>query len=98
QRRAVPLVLLFSGKKTNTLTHLINKTTDFNAVNALLTSAGEREQFYAKVLQVALAHDNVFVMKAVSAHSREFLVTAANANHLLFEEAVRRNSAKVLDS
>jgi len=98
QGTAVPLVLIFSGKKTGTLTHLVNKNTEFGAVNALLTDDEEREQFYARMLRVAVVHDNVFAMKAVAAHSRAYLITAANANHNLFEEAVQHNSARVLDS
>src|SRR5690606_10846481 len=78
QGTAVPLVLIFSGKKTGTLTHLVNKNTEFGAVNALLTDDEEREQFYARMLRVAVVHDNVFAMKAVAAHSRAYLITAAN--------------------
>src|SRR5690606_24112864 len=50
------------------------------------------------MLQFALAHDNIFAMKAVSAHSRAYLIATANVNHHLFEEAVHHNSARVLDS
>lgn len=98
QRNEVPLVLAFSEKKAGTVTHLVNKGTDLNAVNTLLTDNKARDRFYGKMLQVAVTQDNIFAMKAVSAHSRTLLVKAANTNHQLFEDAVGNSSARVLDS
>lgn len=97
-QKQVPLVLLFSEKKAETITHLVNRNTDFSAINVLLTDAKSKERFYGKMLQTAVTQDNIFAMKAVSAYSRPLLVKGANTNHQLFEDAVNNSSAKVLDS